>query len=82
LKKWRRRKRIPLFPSNGDIAEVVAEALGEFGFFDSANQLGITDRMSAGIGFHGSKRKLGLVSKPSRKAGVAEDLADGESEFL
>jgi hypothetical protein len=38
--------------------------------------------MSAGVGFHGSKRKLGLVGKPALWAGVREDLADGDGEFL
>ena len=60
----------------------VAEALGGFGFFDPAKQLGIADGMSAGVGFHGSKRKLGLVGKPSLWAGVRKDLADGDGEFL
>jgi hypothetical protein len=60
----------------------VAEALGGFGFFDPAKQLGIADGISAGVGFHGSKRELGLVGKPSLRAGVREDLADGDGEFL
>jgi hypothetical protein len=60
----------------------VAEALGGFGFFDAAKQLGIADGMSAGVGFHGSKRKLDLVSKPALRVGVREDLADGDGEFL
>jgi len=60
----------------------VAEALGGFGFFDPAKQLGIADGISAGVGFHGSKRKLDLVSKPALRAGVREDLADGDGEFL
>jgi hypothetical protein len=38
--------------------------------------------MSAGVGFHGSKRKLDLVSKPALRVGVREDLADGDGEFL
>jgi hypothetical protein len=38
--------------------------------------------MSEGVGFHGSKRKLSLVSKTTLWAGVREDLADGDGEFL
>jgi hypothetical protein len=38
--------------------------------------------MSAGFGFHGSKRKLGLMSNPPLQAGVREELADGDGEFL
>jgi len=60
----------------------VAEVLGGFGFFDPAKQLGIVDVMSAGVDFDGSKRKLGLMSKPTLRAGVREDLADGDSDFL
>lgn len=60
----------------------VAKALGGFGFFDPAKQLGIADGMSAGVGFHDSKRKLSLVSKPTLRAGVREDLADGDGDFL
>jgi hypothetical protein len=60
----------------------VAEALGGFGFFDPAKQLGIADGMSEGVGFHGSKRNLGLVSNPPLRAGVREELADGDGEFL
>jgi hypothetical protein len=60
----------------------VAEALGGFGFFDPAKQLGIADGMSEGVGFHGSKRKLSLASKTTLWAGVREDLADGDGEFL
>jgi hypothetical protein len=60
----------------------IEEALGGFGFFDPAKQLGIADVMSAGVDFDGSKRKLGLMSKPTLRAGVREDLADGDSDFL
>jgi hypothetical protein len=45
-------------------------------------QLGIADGISAGFGFHGSKRKFDLVSKPALRAGGRENLADGDGEFL
>ena len=60
----------------------VVLALGGFGFFDPAKQLGIADGISGGVGFHGSKRKLDLVGKPTLRAGVREDWADGDGEFM
>jgi hypothetical protein len=49
---------------------------------NSAKQLGISDGISTGVGFHGSKKKLDLASKRPLRAGVQEDLADGDSGFL
>ena len=71
-----------VFNGGNEFGNRIAEALGDLGQFDPANQFGIGDGFPARVGFHGSKRKLGLANNPALWTGVRENLADGDGEFL
>ena len=60
----------------------ITNALGGFGFLDPPKQFGVADGVSVDIGFHGLKRKLGLVDEHAGRAAGRDDLADGGSEGL